>query len=53
MNDANRRNVAEIIGGTMTLMLFALLTWAYLQATPDQLSGESDCTAESAEGGAI
>lgn len=52
MNDANRRNVAEIIGGTMTLLLFALLAWAYLELTPDQLSGEADCTAEAEEGGA-
>jgi hypothetical protein len=44
--------IADALGGIITMTLFALLMWAYLVLTPDQLSGEADFTAEAAEGGA-
>lgn len=40
----------EIIGGTITMILFALLAWLFLIATPDQCSAEEE-TAATFQGG--
>ena len=38
----NWHDIAEIVGGIITIALFALLAWAFLVATPDQRSAEAD-----------
>lgn len=40
----------EMIGGTITMILFALLAWLFLIATPDQCSAEEE-TATTFQGG--
>lgn len=42
------KDIIEIAGTTITLLLFALLVWLYLMATPDQSSAECDLAAEAA-----
>ena len=41
-DDSRRQDIAEIVGGIITIALFALLAWAFLVATPDQRSAEAD-----------
>ena len=36
------KEVLEAIGGTITMILFALLAWLFLIATPDQCSAECE-----------
>ena len=38
----NLHDIAEIVGGIITMALFALLAWAFLVVTPDQRSAEAD-----------
>lgn len=40
----------EMIGGTITMILFALLAWLFLITTPDQCSAEEE-TATTFQGG--
>jgi hypothetical protein len=39
------RAMGEIAGEVLILLAAALIGWAYLAATPDQLCGENDWTA--------
>ena len=36
------KDIMEIAGATLTLLLFALIAWLFLAATPDQSSAEAD-----------
>ena len=36
------RAIGELIGSIFTLLLFALLFWLFIVATPDQLSAECE-----------
>lgn len=36
------KDIMEIAGATLTLLLFALIAWLFLAATPDQCSAEAD-----------
>ena len=42
MKKINWHDVAEAIGCAFTILLFALLAWLFLIATPDQQSAECD-----------
>lgn len=42
----NWHDIAEIVGGIITMVLFALLAWAFLVITPDQRSAECDYWAD-------
>lgn len=36
------KDIMEIAGATFTLLLFALIAWLFLAATPDQCSAECE-----------
>lgn len=36
------KDIMEIAGATLTLLLFALIAWLFLAATPDQCSAECE-----------
>lgn len=36
------KDIIEIAGATLTLLLFALLAWLFLVLTPDQCSAECE-----------
>lgn len=36
------KDIMEIAGATLTLLLFALLAWLFLTITPDQYSAECE-----------
>lgn len=38
----NWHDIAEIVGGIITIAIFALLAWAFMVVTPDQRSAEAD-----------
>ena len=36
------KDIIEMVGATLTLLLFALLAWLFLAVTPDQCSAECE-----------
>lgn len=36
------KDIMEIAGATLTLLLFALIAWLFLAASPDQCSAECE-----------
>ena len=36
------KDIMEIAGATLTILLFALIAWLFLAATPDQCSAECE-----------
>ena len=38
----NWHDIAEIVGGIITIAIFALLAWTFMVVTPDQRSAEAD-----------
>jgi len=40
--------IKEWLGGVVLVTLVGLLVWLYMEATPDQLSGEADLLHEEA-----